>query len=326
MEICSAALRGTIIAPPGKKLIIIDYANIEGRLAAWITHEEWKIKAFEAYDRKEGEDLYKVAYSKMFKIDVKTVNKQQRQIGKYEELSKAYQGGVGATARTAVKFNIDLGALADEVYDSIPSEKIDEATDFLLWQKKEKRGQHGLTDKAFIVWDAVKRLWREANPQITAVWKQLEEAAINAVENPGKVYTVHRHKFKKSGSWLRISRPNGNCLVYPQIKIENGKLTYLGKNQITHKWERTGTYGGKIFENMCQAVAGDLLKHAVRFAERCRYKTVLTVHDELVVEVPDTEEYSLEKLGKILTKAPKWANGLPLAYSGFEAYRYGKAD
>lgn len=335
MEICSSALRGVVIASPGKKLVVVDYANIEGRLAAWLTNETWKLQAFRDFDEGRGEDLYKIAYGKMFKVDPKNVTKAQRQIGKVEELSRAYQGGVGATVRMAAPLGIDLEALAESAIDTIPDETRDEATDFLIWQRKEKKTQHGLSDRAFIVCDSFKRLWRAANPNISKIWNRLEEAAINAIENPKKVFTVDRHRFIKSGSWLRISRPNGNCLCYPLVKLVDGKITYLGKNQFTQKWERVGTYGGKIFENLCQAVAGDLLKHAMVCADEyvdgttsadSSYPTVLTVHDELVAEVPDTSEYSVQGLGQILINNPPWASGLPLAFDGFEAYRYGKPD
>ena len=127
MEVCSNVIRSVIVAPKGKKLCVSDLSNIEGRFAAWVAGETWKIKAFRDFDNGIGEDLYKVAYGRAFNIDPKLVDKDQRQVGKVMELMLQYEGGVGAFLTGAATYRIDLDDLAEKAGDIIPQWAWDEA-------------------------------------------------------------------------------------------------------------------------------------------------------------------------------------------------------
>lgn len=148
MKICSNAIRGTIVAPPGRKLVVADLANIEGRMAAWLAGEEWKLDAFRAYDAGLGPDLYLVAYASSFNVEASSIDPDtiegynQRQIGKVEELMFQYGGGVGAWITGAATYRIDLGKMTEQVWDVLPEWAKDEAADFLRWLYGDAREKH----------------------------------------------------------------------------------------------------------------------------------------------------------------------------------------
>lgn len=338
MEACSSATRGCVIAPPGKKLVIADLSNIEGRVLAWLAGESWKLQAFREYDtivpgefdakgdpKRLGHDLYKLAYAKAFGVAPEDVDGDMRQIGKTMELALGYAGGVGAFITFSLAFNIDLEAMAEKAYDAIPKATIEEAESFLEWQRGQGKSQFGLSDKAFIVCEAFKRLWREAHPETVAYWKELENGCRTAINNPGRTFTCRRHKIRRDGAWLRVMLPSGRYLCYPSPRVEDdGQITFMGINQYSRKWERLRTYSGKLVENMCQAAARDVLAHSMQPIEDAGYEIVLTVHDEIIGEAPDSPFYSHEGLADLMAAGTPWSDGLPLAAAGFEAYRYRK--
>lgn len=139
MEMCASAVRGVIVAPPGKKLVIADLSNIEGRVAAWLAGEHWKLDAFRAYDAGEGPDLYVIAYCKSFNVALAAWDgdKNKRQIGKVEELMFQYEGGVGAWITGAATYGIDLDAMTEAVYPTLPPDVVGEAESFLHWRYGE---------------------------------------------------------------------------------------------------------------------------------------------------------------------------------------------
>lgn len=324
MEICSSALRGVIVAPGGKKLVIADLSNIEGRVLAWLTGETWKVRAFRDFDGGKGHDLYNLTYAKAFGISVEDVTDDQRQIGKVMELAFGYQGGIGAWITFATAYGIDLEEMAEQAADSIPLDVWAEAENFYHWFKKQKKPTYGLSQQAFIVCDSFKRLWRAEHSRVEAYWKELEIACTKAAVSAGKTYVVGQHKIRKDGAWLRIGLPSGRCLCYPMPQLEDNKISYMGVNQFTRKWSRIKTYGGKIAENITQAVARDVLAFGMWAAEKSDYEIVLTVHDEIIAEVLDTEDFSVNGLVECMVTHPIWATGLPLAAKGFETHRYHK--
>lgn len=299
LSIVSDCIRGLIKAPDGKKLISADFANIEGRVLAWLAGETWKTQAFRDFDNKTGADLYKLAYARSFGLKPEEVSKDQRQIGKVMELALGYQGGVGAFQSMAVNYGL-------QVEDKIA--------------------------------DELKTKWRKAHPKIVKFWYALEEAAIDAVEQPGLMTTVGPVSFKKVGSFLFMRLPSGRCLSYAFPKIApkempwmddygqpavKNVLAYKGVNSYTRKWEECYAYGGLLAENVTQAVARDIMAESIVRLEKAGYPVILTVHDEVVSEV-DVNFGNVGEFVKIMETLPDWATGLPVAAEGWEGERYRK--
>lgn len=324
MELTSSAIRGCIVAPVGKKLVVADLSNIEGRDQAWLAGEEWKLAAFRAFDAGTGHDLYKLAYAKSFGIAPEDVSKDQRQVGKVQELALGYEGGVGAFLTFAAAYGIDLEDMAEQAYDAIPKAIMNEANSALAWTKLNKRPTFGLSDRAWTVCDSFKRSWRYAHPAIASMWADLGDAVRRAIASPGYTARVRGLIIRRDGGWLRIRLPSGRYLCYPSPQVEDGQISYMGINQYSRKWSRLKTYGGKLFENVCQAVARDVLAHNMPAIEAAGYQIVLTVHDEVICEAPDLPEFNAEHLSSLLAANPPWAPDMPLAAAGFETYRYKK--
>lgn len=325
MQLCSSAIRGCIVAPKGKKFVITDLSNIEGRGLAWLAGEEWKNQAFRDFDAGKGHDLYKVAYSKSFNIPPETVDKEQRQVGKVQELALGYEGGVGAFLTFASAYGLDLDAMAELAFNSIDHSVMNEAIRAWEWHKKERRSTFGLKKNTWLVCDSFKRSWRYAHPNISAWWTELKLAAIKAINSPGVAFPCRKVVMLKKGSWLLIKLPSGRFLCYPGARAEDdGRISYMGNNQYTRKWERLYTYGGKLAENITQAFSRDVLAYNMPKIESEGYEIVLSVHDEVITETPDSSEFNNEHLSKLLAANPEWAIDLPLAAAGFESYRYKK--
>jgi len=252
MHLASSAIRKTIIASPGHKLIVSDLSNIEGRKVAWFAGEEWKIKAFEAFDAGTGHDLYNLAYAKSFNVPVETVTKDQRNIGKVLELFLGFQGGAGAFVIGSLGYGFDLEKLAGEIWDTLLEKEKSEAANFLEWVYEQKRPRYGLSDKAFITVDTLKRLWRNAHTNTEQLWGDLKNAAELTILTK-KPQTVGLLEFSMKGAWMRIRLPSGRYLCYPYAKVDSGGISYYGMNQYTRQWQKLRTYGGKLLEN-CIAV------------------------------------------------------------------------
>lgn len=324
MGLTANAVRGCIVAPPGKKLCIADLSNIEGRSLAWLAGEEWKLKAFADFDAGVGEDLYKVAYGRSFNINPKDAVGQKRQIGKVMELGLGYEGGVAAFLTFAAVYDMDLDDLADAVHSTAPKDALARAYGVLEWAKKKRRTL-GLTDSVYVACEVLKHAWREAHPMTTSLWRDVGDTVRRAIRNPGVRFTVRDLVVQRDGAWLRIRLPSGRVLCYLQPAIEeNEQITYMGVNQYTRRWSRIKTYGGKLVENITQAFARDVLAYNMDTIERAGYEIVLSVHDELLTETPDTSEYSHQELAALMSCAPHWALGLPLSAAGFETARYRK--
>ena len=325
MEIASNGIRGCIIAAPGKKLVISDLANIEGRVAAWLAGEQWKLEAFRAYDAGTGPDLYNLAYANAFKIDIDDVAKEQRQIGKTMELACAYGGGTGAYLTFATAFRIDLDEMTRKVWSTLDSRITEEASNFYKWAVAQKRNTFGLPEKIFITCDALKRIWRENNAMIASYWRTLNRAIVAAYDQPGKTIDCRLVKIRRDGAWMRIKLPSGRSLCYPSFNIDDKeKMSFMGVNQYSRQWSRIGTYSEKVYENICQAVARDVMAWAMPRIEAAEYEIVLSVHDELITEPWNNKDFSEAELSALLAAGEVWTEGLPLAAAGFETYRYRK--
>lgn len=334
MHLTSSAIRGCITAPPLMKLVVSDLSNIEGRNQAWLAGEEWKLQAFRDFDTilgtddkgdpiRKGHDLYKLAYAKSFGIDPKEVTKDQRQVGKVQELALGYAGGVGAFVAFALNMNINLDDMAKAAWDNIPPYIKEQATDLWKWAQLKER-TFGLAEQTYIVCDSFKRMWREAHPNIEGLWGELDENIRKAINNPGLNLPCRKVIIRRDNAWLRIVLPSGRSLCYPSPQIEKGRITYMGINQYSRKWDRLQTYGGKLFENICQAVARDVMAANMPKIEQVGYEIVLSVHDELITQTPDNKLFNTEELSELLSANPGWALDMPLAAGGFESYRYRK--
>lgn len=241
------AVRGCIVAPPGKKLVVADLSNIEGRGLAFLAGERWKLKAFADFDAGTGEDLYKVAYARSFNIDPKEATGQKRQIGKVMELGLGYEGGVAAFLTFAAVYNMDLEALAAAVYATTSAQALSDAQGMWQWAVKNKRTL-GLPERVYVACEVLKRAWRDAHPNTVALWAAAAEAVRLAVRNPGETFPIGPHlKARRDGKWLRIRLPSGRYLCYLNPEVDDkGRITYFGVNQYTRQWGRIKTYGGKL--------------------------------------------------------------------------------
>jgi DNA polymerase bacteriophage-type len=292
-ERCAFGVRGALVAPVGKKLVIADLSNIEGRVLAWLANEEWKIAAFKAYDNGEGHDLYKVTAGRILGKDPGDITKTERQLqGKVPELAGGYQGGVGAYRK-----------MGGAVFDAMTDEAI---------QK-------------------IVTAWRKAHPRTKGLWYDMEAAAREAINNLGASFGVRDLitfdvKADTQGiAWLRMRLPSGRYLCYPSPEVSpSGSITHDGMNQYTRKWERLDTYGGKLTENAVQAIARDVFMSGMLRAEIDGFEVCIRVHDELVCETPDDPTYTSEGLAALMCANPSWSARLPLSAAGFETKRYRK--
>lgn len=327
MGLTSNVIRGSIIVPEGKKLVVSDLSNIEGRVAAWLSGEDWKLQAFRDFDAGTGADLYKLAYARSFGVSVDDVTKDRRQLGKVQELALAYEGGVGAFVTFTLTYKMELEAIRAAVFaalDLVDPDVVREARNAWEWATKQKRTL-GLEKDVYIACDILKRAWRNAHPATSSYWPELKDAAISAICSPGKTVRARRIVLRRDGNWLRVQMPSGRQLCYIAPRVDDsGQISYMGVNQYTRKWQRVKTYGGKLFENLCQAVARDVLFENMPHVENAGYEILLSIHDELLTEAPDTDEFNADGLSALMATAPSWAEGLPLSAGGFDGYRYRK--
>lgn len=374
-KLTASTVRGCIIPAKGKKFVVADYSNVEGRGLAWIAGEKTALMVFKA-----GRDIYCETAGKMFGLDpdyIKANRKDLRQIGKACELGLGYGGGVAAFLQFAKNLGLDLYAMADVMKGTVPDHiwaaakrgyefaRINEAKRPPKPGKKDERPTYILPKNVWLTCDAIKRMWRESHPKTVAFWAELEEAVLCAIRNPGKAYwaganvrpdgkkalKIVRTKAKHdptfdeerddpnaAGWWLKVELPSGRIMSYPGIALsvtteideDTGKkrtstrIKYQGENQTTRQWGFQYTYGGKLTENIVQALCRDILAWSMPGVEAAGYEIVLSVHDELITEVPDTDDYTTEELCALMCDLPIWAKGFPLAAEGDIMYRYRK--
>ena len=327
-SVAASCLRGTIIAPPEKKLVVADLSNIEGRVLAWLAGEHWKLDAFRAYDRGEGVDLYKATYARTFGVKPEDVTKKQRQIGKVLELAMGYMGGVGSFLAFATMYGVDLKALADHTYEALPKSRIYEAHD--QWDFFSKKGAtNDLDEDTWTALNAIKLAWRDAHPAIRKFWDETERRVSAAFDTsqfvPPSTYPC---TFANTTFGLACRLPSGRVMAYPRATLaEDGEhclFTYYAPLKVSKGFAMCKTHAGKVVENITQAVARDVLAANLKSVEDAGYKIVLSVHDELITETPNFPEYNADTLASRMATPPEWAKDLPLSAAGFEAYRYKK--
>lgn len=233
-----------------------------------------------------GGDIYCSSASQMFKVPVEKhgINGHLRQKGKIAELACGYGGGVGALKA----FGADkMGLTEDEMQDIVTQ-------------------------------------WRQASPTIPKFWRDTENAAKRALENPGRTFTIPCGvKYRRDTDALRCLLPSGRVLSYWGARLDtDGSICFMGQNQTTRKWEKTETWGGKLVENIVQAFARDCLAVALLRLDEAGYKTVFHVHDEIIAEAPDGSRW--EDMAEIMGRPIEWAPGLLLRGDGYATKFYMK--
>ena len=291
MTVVSTCLRPMMIAAEGHDLMACDFANIEGRVLAWLAGEAWKLTAFRAYDAGTGPDLYCVTYGKAFNVEPRSITKKdpRRQHGKVIDLAGGFGGWVGACQAFAKLYRVK-------------------------WSDAEAATSMGA--------------YRDAHPATRKLWEDLNDAAFRAVTRPGVKFDAGRCTYLTSGDFLWCRLPSGRVLAYCRPTIEKNDrgedaVHFFGINSYTKRWEKQGLWGGILAENVTQAVARDLLAEAMIRLEAAGYPLVLTIHDELVAEVPKGFG-SVAAMEAIAAKNPPWADGLPIVAAGWRGERYRK--
>lgn len=288
MKALSAAIRPMLCAPTGHMLVCVDFSSIEGRVLAWLAREEWVLEAYRA-----GKDMYVVTAAALLRIRESQITPELRQkIGKPAELACGYGGGVNAVRHFG--------------------------------------GGDGMTDDE--VMEKFVKPWRKTHRKTVSFWKGIESAAWDVVTHRAKNRYYNGIGFILNNGFLKCRLPSGRYLSYydPQIKPwltpwgeTRDTLTYMGVDSFTRKWTRIATHGAKLTENIDQAVSRDILAEALLRVESAGYRVVLTVHDEIIAEVPNGNG-SLKHFEQTMSAAPKWAEHLPIEAHGWTGKRYRK--
>lgn len=234
-----------------------------------------------------GGDIYCMSATQMFGVPVEKhgQNSHLRKKGKVAELACGYGGGVGAL-------------------------------------RKMGGEQMGLTEKEM---DNIVKKWRRSSPHVVRLWRELGDAAIEAIDTRLRVKCRHGVSFKYAKGILFMQLPSGRSLAYVQPRFDGRELTYMGMNQTTRKWERTKTWGGKLTENLIQAIARDCLAVSMSKIQKAGYHIVMHVHDEVIVEAPsDDAEGHLKRIEELMGEPIEWAPGLILTADGFTSEYYRK--
>lgn len=301
----SQLIRTAFVATPGNVLIDADFSAIEARVISWLAGQEWRLEVFRTHGK-----IYEASASQMFHVPIEKIKKGNpeyalRQRGKVAELALGYQGGVSAMRR------MDTGHNLDDLSD-------DEVK--------------GIVDR-----------WRETNSMIRDLWNIVDSAAVTVITNGGAqtirsettdaVITLACELDIITGTrYMTILLPSGRKLYYPSPEIGvnrwgNPSVSYMGQNQTTKRWEKVETYGGKLVENIVQAIARDCLAIAIENLEAQGLHVVFHIHDEVVIDTPAwaDEDTMLEIVTKIMTKPIPWAQMLPLNADGW-VDKYFKKD
>lgn len=286
----SQLIRTAFVAAPGNVLIDADFSAIEARVISWLADEEWRLEVFRTHGK-----IYEASASQMFGVPLERIRKGNpeyslRQRGKVAELALGYQGGVPAMRQ------MDTGKLLAD----LPDEEIKD-----------------IVDK-----------WRNTNPKIRNLWYSFNDAAIRVIQNGGSL-RVRCCTFARECDCIRgttcmtISLPSGRKLYYVEPAVGENRwggpsITYMGVND-KNKWGRIETYGGKLVENVVQAIARDCLAQAIEHLEAAGLPVVFHIHDEVVIDTAafDTNDAMLDKVVKIMSTPIPWAEGLPLGADGW---------
>lgn len=285
-DILSQLVRTALIASPGKVFSVADFSAIEARVISWLANEKWRMDVFNG----DGK-IYEATGAKMFNVPISSITKGSvlRDKSKISELALGYEGSLGALRRMGGE-------------------------------------RMGLSDTEMM---SLVRKWRMANPAIVEMWKEIDEASKEAVRYQRPVSCTCRNIiFDCDGEFMTIQLPSGRKLYYYGPKFKDKKigkstmptkvLCYQGVVQETKQWGEIDTYGGKLTENIVQAIARDLLGSSMLQLEAAGYHPVCHIHDECLVEVPEENAQAYyEKMARIMGTPPEWASDLPLRADGY---------
>ena len=287
MQVFSELIRTAIIAPEGYTFIVADYSAIEARVIAWLADEKWRLDVFAGHGK-----IYEASAAQMFKVPIDSITKDspERAKGKVAELALGYQGSIGA-----------LKAMGGEAMGLSETE------------------MKSLVDQ-----------WRKANYNIVKLWYNTESLAKAAIKAPGTIIRGTRGvEFQMIGDTLFIKLPSGRRLAYKNAIIQQGaykeEIVYDGKDQTTGRWSKVKTYGGKLVENITQAVARDCLAVALMELDKAGYRASFHVHDEVVIEVKDEDrKAAMDEITRLMALNLPWTKGLILTADAFETKYYMK--
>ena len=279
----SELIRTVLIPKPNHRFIVADFSAIEARVLSWLAGEQWRLDTF-----RNGGDIYCASASQMFRVPVEKhgVNGHLRQKGKISELACGYGGSVGALKNMGA---VEMGVPEDEL--------------------------QGLIND-----------WRNANPHIVKLWTEVGNTAMKAIKEK-TIVSLGKLVFMYERGILFIRLPSGRRLSYIKPRIGTNRfggdsITYMGVGA-SKKWERLETFGGKLVENIVQAIARDLLASAMMNVANAGYNIVFHVHDEIIAEAPDGQG-SVDEMCMLMSINPDWADGIPLSADGYECEYYRK--
>lgn len=283
-NILSNLIRTSFVPKQNKKLIISDFSAIEARVLAYIANEKWRINVFSSHGK-----IYEASAAKMFKVDIDKITKDSplRQKGKIAELALGYQGSVNAL--------LSMGA--------------------------DKMGLSN-TEMQNLV-----RNFRSSNTNIVNFWKNIDMVSINAIKHKKNI-KLGFVEFIYDPDYLFIKLPSNRSLAYykPQIEIDKNFnkeiITYKSINQTTKRFEKNYTYGGKLTENIVQAIARDILATKMLELDEKGFDIIMHIHDEVVLEVD--ESVNIEDIDEIMEGEIPYLKGLNLKADTQISYYYKK--
>jgi len=344
MHLLSDAVRSFIWAAPGCELIDADYSAIEGRFAAWISGEIWKIEAFKAYDLGIGPGMYELLASKIYGVLVSEINKLQRSTGKIGDLACGYEGSIGALVKMAHQNKFKLESIFERLWESSAPERQETALKAHEERlKKHDRHASKMSREAWLVAKLIVLGWRDEHPAICAAWKDLNRAARAAVSNPGVKQPALNNQvsYLVAMGFLWCQLQSGRCLCYgkpiirdidapwadmtlpPEQREKISSVLVLGVDA-QENWVRYPIYGGSLFNNVVQGSCRDILVNGMFEAEKAGFNIVGHTHDEIICEEPIGVR-SVTEFEQVISRLPDWCATLPLVANGFKSKRYRKA-
>lgn len=337
--VLSSCLRGIIKARKGKKLFVADFSNIEGRVAAWLGNERWKLEAFRAFDAGTGPDLYKVTASQILGKLVELINKTERNVmGKVPELALGFGGGVGAFESMAKIYNVNMADYWEIIRAAIDEQFVEKAR--WAWSKfgEAQADSMGMTMEGWLASETVKNAWRDRHPGIKRCWDDCDALSIKALQRPGKWFEWAGGKCKIGAqeiagkTFLVYRLPSGRRLYRADASLKpvkkfgrnSNEIRFWGVDGVTRQWKRMSTYGGDTFQSFVQAIAYDLMDNGWANIEADGFDPVLSVHDELGAEGDINR--TLEDFEAGMGRLPVWAQGCPVSSAGYVSERYRKDE